>query len=168
MEKILDYHDIQERVLEVAQEISIDHVQSENVLPPVIICVLNGAFHFFSDLTRFMSIHCEIDFIRLKSYDGQDNSAGVSIIKDIELELRGKRVYIVDDILDTGATMIEALHMVSNKQAESVKVVTLLKRKSSPMTPDFFGFEIKDEFVVGYGLDDNGIKRELRDIYKIN
>ena len=58
--------------------------------------------------------------------------------------------------------------MASNKLASEVKVVTLLKRKSSPMTPDFFGFEIEDEWVVGYGLDDNGIKRELRDIYKIN
>lgn len=168
MEKILDYNDIQTRVLELAQEISIDHVQSENDLPPVMICVLNGAIHFFSDLTRFMSIHCEIDCIRLKSYDGQDNSGGVQIIKDLELELKGKRVYIVDDILDTGATIIEALHMASNKLASEVKVVTLLKRKSSPMTPDFFGFEIEDEWVVGYGLDDNGIKRELRDIYKIN
>lgn len=168
MEKILDYNDIQTRVLELAQEISIDHVQSENTLPPVMICVLNGAIHFFSDLTRFMSIHCEIDCIRLKSYNGQDNSGGVQIIKDIELELKGKRVYIVDDILDTGATIIEALQMVSNKLASEVKVVTLLKRKSSPMNPDFFGFEINDEWVVGYGLDDNGIKRELRDIYKVN
>lgn len=168
MEKILDHYDIQDRVVELAQDISIDHVQSENVLPPVMICVLNGAIHFFSDLTRFMSIHCEIDCIRLKSYDGQDNSGGVQILKDIELELKGKRVYIVDDILDTGATIIEALQMVSNKLAAEVKVVTLLKRKSSPMNPDFFGFEINDEWAVGYGLDDNGIKRELRSIYKVN
>lgn len=168
MEKILDYNDIQTRVLELAQEISIDHVQSDNTLPPVMICVLNGAIHFFSDLTRFMSIHCEIDSIRLKSYNGQDNSNGVQILKDLELELKGKRVYIVDDILDTGATIIEALQMVSNKLAAEVKVVTLLKRKSSPMNPDFFGFEINDEWAVGYGLDDNGIKRELRDIYKVN
>jgi hypoxanthine phosphoribosyltransferase len=168
MEKLIDYHEIQFRVLDLAQEISIDHIQSENSLPPVIICVLNGAIHFFSDLTRMMSIDCEIDFIRLKSYNGQDNSLGVQVIKDLELELKGKRVYIVDDILDSGATIIEALHMVSGKLASEVKVVTLLKRKSSPLTPDFYGFEINDEWVVGYGLDDNGIKRELRDIYKVN
>lgn len=168
MEKILEHHDIQDRVLELAQDISIDHVRSENELPPVLICVLNGAIHFFSDLTRMMSINCEIDFIRLKSYEGQDNSGGVQVIKDIELELKGKRVYIVDDILDTGATLVEALHMVSNKLAAEVKIVTLLKRKSSPMNPDFFGFEIENEWVVGYGLDDNGIMRELRSIYKVN
>jgi hypoxanthine phosphoribosyltransferase len=168
MEKILEFNHIQHRVSELAQEISNDHIQSGNILPPVMICVLNGALHFFSDLTRYMSIDCEIDFIRLKSYDGQDNSGGVHIIKDLELELKGKRVYIVDDILDTGATIIEALHMISSKIALEVKVVTLLKRKSSPMNPDLYGFEIGDEWVVGYGLDDYGLKRELRDIYKIN
>ena len=165
---MFDSADLQDMVYRLGAEISIDHVQSDNTLPPVVIGILNGSIHFFSDLVRAMSIDCEIDFIRLKSYDGQDNSGGVQIIKDLELELKGKRVYIVDDILDTGATIIEALHMASNKLASEVKVVTLLKRKSSPMTPDFFGFEIEDEFVVGYGLDDNGIKRELRDIYKIN
>ena len=167
MEKILDYNDIQTRVLELAQEISIDHVQSENDLPPVMICVLNGEIHFFSDLTRFMSIHCEIDCIRLKSYDGQDNSGGVQIIKDLELELKGKRVYIVDDILDSGATMIEALTMVNDRMAQEVKVVTLLKRKDGPFVPDFYGFEIGDEWILGYGLDDYGLKRHLQDIYKI-
>jgi hypoxanthine phosphoribosyltransferase len=166
MEKIITKEQIADRVQELAQQISIDHMQSSNSLPPVMICVLNGALHFFSDLTRMMSIHCEIDCIRLKSYEGQDNSGGVSITKDLELDLQGKRVYIVDDILDTGATMIEALHMVNSRRAADVKVVTLLKRKSSPLITDFYAFEIEDQWVVGYGLDDNGIKRELLDIYE--
>jgi hypoxanthine phosphoribosyltransferase len=166
MEKIITKEQIADRVQELAQQISIDHMQSSNSLPPVMICVLNGALHFFSDLTRMMSIHCEIDCIRLKSYEGQDNSGGVTITKDLELDLQGKRVYIVDDILDTGATMIEALHMVNSCRAADVKVVTLLKRKSSPLITDFYAFEIEDQWVVGYGLDDNGIKRELQDIYE--
>ena len=166
MEKIITKEQIADRVQELAQQISIDHMQSSNSLPPVMICVLNGALHFFSDLTRMMSIHCEIDCIRLKSYEGRDNSGGVTITKDIELDLQGKRVYIVDDILDTGATMMEALHMVNSRCAADVKVVTLLKRKSSPMITDFYAFEIEDQWVVGYGLDDNGIKRELLDIYE--
>lgn len=167
MEKIITKEQIRDRVQQLAEEISVDHMKSNNSLPPVMICVLNGAFHFFSDLTRSMSIHCEVDFIRLKSYEGQDNSAGVKVIKDVELDLQGKRVYIIDDILDTGATMFEALHMVNSRRASDVKVVTLLKRKSSPLMTDFCAFEIEDQFVVGYGLDDNGIKRELLDIYKI-
>jgi hypoxanthine phosphoribosyltransferase len=166
MEKIITKEQIADRVQQLAEQISIDHMKSPNSLPPVMICVLNGALHFFSDLTRMMSIHCEIDCIRLKSYEGQDNSGGVTITKDIELDLQGKRVYIVDDILDTGATMMEALHMVNSRRAADVKVVTLLKRKSSPMITDFYAFEIEDQWVVGYGLDDNGIKRELLDIYE--
>jgi hypoxanthine phosphoribosyltransferase len=115
-----------------------------------------------------MTIDSEVDFIRLKSYDGQDNTQGVSIIKDLELDLKGKRVYIVDDILDTGATMIEALNMVNDRMAQDVRIITLLKRKDGPMTPNYYGFEIGNEFVYGYGLDDYGLKRHLQDIYKIN
>jgi hypoxanthine phosphoribosyltransferase len=169
MELIIKKEDIQARIKELADAISIDHLSNiENAFPPVLICILNGSFHFFSDLTRMLTIDCETDFIRLKSYDGRDNSRGVSILKDLELELKGKRVYIVDDILDTGATIIEALHMINSRIAYEVKVVTLLKRKDSPFTPDFYGFEIKDEWVVGYGLDNNGIQRNLPDIYKLN
>jgi hypoxanthine phosphoribosyltransferase len=166
MEKIITKEQIQDRVQQLADAISVDHMKSANALPPVMICVLNGALHFFSDLTRMMSIHCEIDCIRLKSYEGQDNTGGVKVIKDVELDLHGKRVYIVDDILDTGATMFEALHLVNSRHAADVKVVTLLKRKSSPLMTDFCAFEIENQWVVGYGLDDNGIKRELLDIYE--
>ena len=168
MEIIIKQEDIAKRVNQLAQAISLEHILSKNELPPVIICILNGSFHFFSDLTRAMTLDSEVDFIRLKSYDGQDNSQGVSVIKGLELDLKGKRVYIVDDILDTGSTMIEAIQLVSERMAQEVKVVTLLKRKDGPMTPDFYGFEIGEEWVLGYGLDDYGLKRHLQDIYKIN
>lgn len=169
MEIIIRQDEISQRVRELAEQISTDHIfNSDNILPPVMICVLNGAYHFFSDLTRMMSIDCEVDFIRLKSYDGQDNSGGIIRVKDLELDLKGKRVYIVDDICDSGATMLEALFMVNSRMAAEVKVVTLLKRKNGVGMTDFHGFEIGDEFVYGYGLDDYGLKRNLQDIYKIN
>jgi hypoxanthine phosphoribosyltransferase len=168
MEKIIKKETIQQRVKEIAEAISIDHMQSNNILPPVMICILNGAFYFFSDLTQMMSIDCEIDFIRLKSYEGQDNSGGIQHIKGLELDLKGKRVYIIDDICDTGATIMEALFMVNSRMAEEVKVVTLLQRSNGVLLTDFCGFEIGEEWVVGYGLDDNGLKRNLQDIYKIN
>jgi hypoxanthine phosphoribosyltransferase len=168
MEKIIKKETIQQRVKEIAEAISIDHMQSNNILPPVMICILNGSFYFFSDLTQMMSIDCEIDFIRLKSYDGQDNSGGIQHIKGLELDLKGKRVYIIDDICDTGATIMEALFMVNSRMAEEVKVVTLLQRSNGVLLTDFCGFEIGEEWVVGYGLDDNGLKRNLQDIYKIN
>lgn len=169
MEIIIRQDEISQRVRELAEQISADHVfNGNNGLPPVMICVLNGAYHFFSDLTRQMSIDCEVDFIRLKSYEGRDNSGGITIVKDLELDLKGKRVYIVDDICDSGATMLEALFMVNSRMATEVKVVTLLKRKNGVGMTDFHGFEIGDEFVYGYGLDDYGLKRNLQDIYKIN
>ena len=168
MELLITHEEIQNRVLELAQQISVDHVQSDNTLPPVMICLLNGAIHFFSDLTRYMSIHCEIDFMRLKSYEGQDNSGGVICTKDLELDLQGKRVYIVDDICDSGATILEALFIANGRVAQEVKVVTLLRRKGGVNMTDFCGFEIEDDWVIGYGLDDNGIKRELPNIYRIN
>jgi hypoxanthine phosphoribosyltransferase len=168
MQKIIKKAAIQQRIKELAKEISDDHKQSNNTLPPVMICILNGSFYFFSDLTRMMTIDCEIDFIRLKSYEGQDNSGGIQHIKGLELDLKGKRVYIIDDICDTGATIMEALFMVNSRLAEEVKVVTLLRRADGVLITDFCGFEIGDEWVVGYGLDNNGLQRNLQNIYKIN
>jgi hypoxanthine phosphoribosyltransferase len=166
MELLISHDEIQKRVKELAEQISKDHIQSENALPPVMICLLNGAIHFFSDLTRAMTIPCEIDFLRLKSYEGQDNSGGVSCLKELELDLKGKRVYIVDDICDSGATILEALFRVNSRMASEVFVVTLLRRAGGVDMTDYCGFSIGEEWTLGYGLDDNGINRELQDIYE--
>lgn len=168
MEILFDDAAILTKVKELAEQISVDHVyDSHNTLPPVLICILNGSIHFFSDLVRSMSIDCEIDFLRLKSYEGQDNSGGIKCLKGLELDLKGKRVYIVDDICDSGATMMEALFMVNSRMAEEVKVVTLLKRRNGVGLTDFYGFEIDDQWVYGYGLDNNGLKRNENRIYKL-
>ena len=164
---MFDSADLQDMLYRLGAEISIDHIESDNVLPPVLICILNGSIHFYSDLVRAMSIDCEIDFIRLKSYEGQDNSGGIKCTKDLELDLKGKRVYIVDDICDSGATIMEALFMVNSRMAQEVKVVTMLQRKGGTALSDFNGFEIGDEWVVGYGLDNNGLERNQNRIYSI-
>ena len=168
MEKLISQAKIAHRVKRLAKEISRDHIQSGNTLPPIMICILNGSIHFFSDLIRAMKIDCEIDFIRLKSYAGQDNSGGIQILKELELELKGRRAYIVDDICDTGSTLLEALFMCNSKLVQEVRVVTLLKRKDGVDMTDFCGFTINKEWVVGYGLDNNGTQRELPHIYKLN
>jgi len=168
MEKLISQAKIAHRVKRLAKEISKDHIQSGNTLPPIMICILNGSIHFFSDLIRAMKIDCEIDFIRLKSYAGQDNSGGIQVLKELELELKGRRAYIVDDICDTGSTILEALFMCNSKLVQEVRVVTLLKRKDGVNMTDFCGFTINKEWVVGYGLDNNGIQRELPHIYKLN
>jgi len=168
MEKLISQAKIAHQVKRLAKEISRDHIQSGNMLPPIMICILNGSIHFFSDLIRAMKIDCEIDFIRLKSYAGQDNSGGIQVLKELELELKGRRAYIVDDICDTGSTILEALFMCNSKLVQEVRVVTLLKRKDGVNMTDFCGFTINKEWVVGYGLDNNGIQRELPHIYKLN
>ena len=168
MEKLINQEKIARQVKRLAKEISKDHIQSGNTLPPIMICILNGSVHFFSDLTRAMKIDCEIDFIRLKSYEGQDNSGGMQCLKELELELKGRRAYIVDDICDSGSTILEALFMCNSKLVQEVRVVTLLKRKDGVDMTDFCGFTIDKEWVVGYGLDNNGTQRELPHIYKLN
>ena len=169
MEKIITQQQIQQRIKELADAISQDHRESEAILPPVLICVLNGAIHFFSDLSRAITINHEVDFVRLKSYDKRDNSGGILITKPLEIDLQGKRVYIVDDICDSGATIMELLFMVNSHGLAAVKVVTLLKRKGGVDLTNYCGFELGDEWVVGYGLDDDlGLNRELQDIYKVN
>ena len=122
---------------------------------------------FFTDLVKHMDIDCEIDFIRAKSYHGKDNSGGVSISKGLEVDLKGKRVYIVEDIIDSGATMTEILHHVHDRLPAEVKVATLVRRKDSQLREDYSCFEIGDEWIIGFGLDDNGLKRNYRNIYKL-
>lgn len=168
MEIIIKQEELQQRIRELALEITEDYKASGNSLPPVMICVLNGGFMFFTDLVRNMPIDCEIDFIRLKSYKGRDNSGGVDILKDLEIDLLGKRVYIIDDMCDSGATMFEAICMIESRQPVDLRIVTLIKRKGGCDIADFNGFEIGDDWVVGYGFDDNGLKRNLEYIYKIN
>ena len=114
-----------------------------------------------------MGIDIEVDFIRPKSYVGKDNSSGVTFTKDIELSLKGKRVYIIEDIVDTGQTMMEILSRVDSELPADVKVVTLVNRKDNKFPIDHYCFEIEDEWVVGYGFDDNGLKRNYRNLYKI-
>lgn len=168
MEIVIPQHEIQKRVEELALEISADHQKSKNALPPVMICILNGSYMFYTDLLRYMNIDVQSDFIRIKSYEGQDNSGGCEIIKGLEVDLKGRNVYIVDDICDTGATIIEAIRIANEHIPNDVKVVTLARRGGGINLTNFCGFVIGDEWIVGYGLDDNGIRRNLENIYKIN
>lgn len=167
MEVLVSSRRLKRRIKQLGREITKDYMKSGTILPPVIIGVLNGSIHFFSDLARSLKVDAEIDFIRLKSYTGQDNSQGITVTKDIEIDLKGKMVYIIDDICDTGSTIIEALHMVNSKQPHEVKTVTLFKRKGGKELSDFYGFEIGDEWLIGYGFDDFGLKRNEKHVYKI-
>jgi hypoxanthine phosphoribosyltransferase len=168
MELIIKKEDIQLRIKQLALDIADDHIKTGNLLPPVMICILNGAYMFYTDLLRNMPIDVQSDFIRLKSYQGQDNSGGIEVTKGLEVDLKGRNVYIVDDICDTGTTILQALLMVNGHLPHKAKVVTLTRRCDGVDLTDFCGFVIGDEFIAGYGLDNNGVGRNLEDLYKVN
>ena len=168
MEILIPEYKIERRVRALAHAISEEHKASGNSYPPVMICVLNGGYAFFADLMKDMGIDVQMDFIRPKSYKGRDNSGGVKFTKELEIHCKGKRVYIIDDIVDTGKTMFEILLRVNDMRPTDVKIVTLLKRKKDSPPVNHFCFEIDDEWVVGYGMDnDKGYCRNYAGIFAI-
>lgn len=172
MEVLIKKEDIQTRVHQIATDIVSEHKDSGSILPPVVVCVLNGGFMFFNDLIRelrVLGLDVETEFIRIKSYNGKDNSAGPIIIKDFEVDLKGKRVYLVDDMCETGTTLLEAVQMASSRVPNSIQIVTMIERVNGKHMSDHVGFTIEtDQWLVGYGLDNNQLDRTLEDIYTIN
>lgn len=153
-------HEISNKVGEIAYKIS----RKEHDFPPVFICVLNGAFMFFTDLVKRVD-ECEIDFIRAKSYTGLTQT-NVSISKSVEIDISRKDVYLVDDIYDSGETMKALIQHLNLSGPKSITPITLFKRWSSHNPDLIYGFELHDEsWLVGYGLDDEkGLQRNLKHI----
>lgn len=153
LKEVISEQEIQERVKELGKEIS-QVYQNE---PLVVICTLKGAFLFFSDLVRQISCPHEVDFVRVASYGNSGSSSQtIAFTKDIELNVEGKHVLIVEDIIDTGLTMEFLLHQLGARKAKSIKVATLISKKArreKSIPIDFVGFYINDGFIVGYGLD---------------
>ena len=135
---------------------------------PIFIGVLNGSFMFLSDLIRTLSIECEISFLQLKSYDGKKSTGSVNIIKDFDFNLKNRHVVIVEDIIETGNTLKFLLNRLKDIPTKSITIVTLLVKDTNrpfEFIIDHIGFEISQEFVVGYGLDYNERFRHLDSIY---
>ena len=150
--------EIQTRVKSLAIEVSYKN-NPENS-SRVMIGVLNGAFMFFTDLVRNLEVDCEIDFMQAKSYLGQVQDR-VDITKDISIDIKGKDIFLVDDIYDSGNTMKRLVAHLQTKRPKSITPVTLFKRSYSFMDGLMYGFELNNEaWLVGYGLDaTNGHKR---------
>lgn len=150
--------EIQQRVRSLALEVSFQ--DNPDNKPKVMIGVLNGAFMFFTDLVRNMKVDCEIDFIQAKSYLGQVQDR-VDILKDINVDITGKDIFIVDDIFDSGNTMKKLIVHLEKKNPNTITPVTLFKRSYSNMKGLLYGFELENEaWLIGYGLDaSNGFKR---------
>ena len=133
----------------------------------VIIGLMRGSFMFISDLARTLYYHriaTQIDFMTLSSYEGKRSSGQVRILKDIGVDVAGEDVLLVDDILDTGLTLIRAYNSLKKRNPRSLKTCVLLDKKAQRtvnVQADYVGFEIPDKYVVGYGLDYNNRYREL-------
>lgn len=137
---------------------------------PVFIGVLNGSFFFMGDLMKEIHISCEIAFIKVASYSGTDNNAGVKEVFGLPVDLKDRDVIVVEDIVDSGHTLNFVLDRLNQLEPKSVEVCTLLYKPSAlktevpPLT--YVGFEILNDFVVGYGLDYNQLGRNLRSIFR--
>jgi hypoxanthine phosphoribosyltransferase len=158
---------IKTRVRELARKISKEYKGTV----PVFIGVLNGSFIFFSDLIREVTIDCEVDFLKLSSYgDAKISSGKVTLLKDLNCQVEGRDIIIVEDIVDSGLSMEYIKHLIEKENPKSFRVVTLLYKKEavkSAITIDYVGFTIPRDFVIGYGLDYAQKLRNLKDIYKL-
>jgi hypoxanthine phosphoribosyltransferase len=144
---------IDRRVAEMAKEISADFAGTELIA----LCVLKGAVFFCADLVRQMSMDVALDFIQVSSYGNQKYSSGVvTILKEPQLDMRGKSVLIVEDIVDSGLSIREVNSYIESRGAARVKTASFLdkpKARKVPFSPDYVGFSIDPQFVIGYGLD---------------
>jgi len=132
---------------------------------PLVIGVLKGAVPFMSDLLRYTETHLEMDFMDVSSYGSGTSSSGeVKIVKDLDTKVEGRDLLIIEDIIDSGLTLRYLVDLFKYRKAKSIKIVTLLDkptRRSADIKADIIGFEVPNEFVVGYGLDYNQRYRNL-------
>jgi len=157
---------IQKRVLELGKEISEKYTGKD----PIFIGVLNGSFMFMADLLRSISIDCEMDFIKVRSYVGKKSSGTIQLIKDISADVTNRHVILVEDIIDSGHTIQFLMERVRSASPKSVSIATFLIKPDMAkidFAVDFIGFEIPPEFVVGYGLDYDQKLRHLNGVYSL-
>lgn len=144
---------LQSRIAELGKEISADYQD----LDPILVCVLKGGYVFLADLTRRLSVQHAVDFMATSSYGSATESTGVvRILKDLDADIGGRHVLIVEDIIDTGQTLSYLLENLCSRKPASIRICTLLSkpaRREVELKVDYLGFDIPDEFVIGYGLD---------------
>ena len=161
-EILLTEKELADKTLELAAQIMRDY-EGKN---PLIVSVLKGSFIFMADLVRQIKIPCTVDFMALSSYGaGVKTSGQVRIIKDLDRDISGRDVIVVEDILDSGLTLSYLLELLKAREPRSIRLCTLLDkpdRRKVDVTVDYRGFTIPDEFVVGYGLDFDERYRNLR------
>jgi hypoxanthine phosphoribosyltransferase len=163
----LSEEQIKRRVRELASRINEEYRGKV----PIFIGILNGSFIFFADLVREITVDCEVDFLKLSSYgDAKISSGQVRLLKDLNCQVTGRDIIVVEDIIDSGVSIDFMKKLVTKENPASFRVVTLLLKKSVAKVSfpiDYVGFEIPPEFVIGYGLDYAQKVRNLKGIYRL-
>ncbi|MEO9020616.1 MAG: hypoxanthine phosphoribosyltransferase [Ginsengibacter sp.] len=158
--------EIAQQVTRVATEINKDYDGKK----PLFIAILNGAFVFAADLFKQINLEAEICFIKLASYKGVKSTGKVITAIGLDVELYGRDVIIIEDIVDTGKTLSQFLPQLEHHHPASLKVAALLHKPSATLHAikiDYLGFTIPDKFVLGYGLDYDGLGRNIKEIYQL-
>lgn len=162
----LTEQDIQQKIQETAQQINQDYAGKR----PLLISILNGSFMFTADLFKHLSIEAEICFIKLASYKGTRSSGQVVTAIGLDMDIKDRHIIVTEDIIDTGKTLHHFLPQIHNQQPASLKIAVLLHKPGATVFPvpiDYCCFSIPNKFVVGYGLDYNGLGRNLASIYQL-
>jgi len=157
---------LQTRIREMATEITRDYKEKR----PVFLAILNGAFMFMSDLLKEVNIEAEVCFIKLASYKGTTSTGQVITAIGLDVDLFGKEVIIVEDIVDTGKTLSAFIPQLMHQQPASMKIAALLHKPEATVHPleiRYLGFSIPNKFVVGFGLDYDGLGRNIPEIYRL-
>lgn len=158
--------EIQTRVKAVADKINRD-LEGKN---PLLLAVLNGSFVFAADLMRYITIPCEISFVKLASYQGTTSTGEIKEVIGLNEDISGRTVVIVEDIVDTGATMKRMIETLGTRNPKALHICTLLLKPDKlavPLDIKYVAIEIPNDFIVGYGLDYDQQGRNLRDIYTL-
>ncbi len=162
---LISKEQIKDKCEELGKKISSDYKGKK----PLFICVLKGSVMFYADLLRNISIDCELEFMAISSYGtGKSSSGEVKVVKDLNTKVEGRDIIIVEDIVDTGITLMYLVNLLKCRGANSVEICALLdkiERREREVYPKYKGFVIPNEFVVGYGLDFNEKYRNLPEVF---
>ena len=167
LKRLFSSEEIKDCVEDLGKRISNQYAKSN----PIFIGVLNGSFIFMADLMRSVTIDCEVDFIKVRSYSGKKSSGTIKLLKDISCDIKGRDVIIVEDIIDTGLSIKFLYERMLGASPKSIAIATFLHKPNKAKLDfpiDYIGFEIPNKFVVGYGLDFNQKMRHLDGLYYIH
>jgi hypoxanthine phosphoribosyltransferase len=157
---------IAEKTRAIAAQINIDYAGKS----PLFIAILNGSFLFAADLFRQITIDAQISFIKLASYKGTTSTGNIISAIGLEESIFERHIILLEDIIDTGKTLSEFIPQLQHQNPASLKIASLLTKPEAlqyPVTPDYYGFAIPNKFVVGYGLDYDGLGRNIPEIYQL-